>query len=102
MSQDGPLSQPLMDPTDPKIVQADKLVQQLQDSKVVFRIFNKPISNIKLSNKNANDPICYSIKGYFIPITGQSFQFITNLPLRQYWTPDIIVSQPITIYKYFE
>lgn len=81
----------MMDPTDPMSVQAHEFVKKLQESKIIFRTFNKPVANIKLSNSD-KDYAHYSIKGYFIPVAGTRYQFITNLPLRQYWIPDAQVS----------
>lgn len=74
-----------MDLSDPKSVEAQSVVQKLLESKIVYRIFKAPVTNIKLP---IEVEVQYSIRGYFIPVAGSSYQFITNLPLRQYWTLD--------------
>lgn len=77
-----------MELNNPRAVEASEFVQSLLSARIVFRTFTTPVANIILPIKNQ---VTYSIKGFLIPSAGTSFQFITNLPLRQYWTPDVEV-----------
>lgn len=72
-----------MDLNDPQAIEANEYAQRLLSNRIVYRYFTQPVANIVLPEKRE---VKYSLKGYIIPFTGPSYQFITNLPLRQYWS----------------
>lgn len=63
---------------DPHFQDAHKFVRELLTARVVYRQFHEQKGFVKV---NENQP--YSIRGYFIPAQGSSYQFMTYNPIRQ-------------------
>lgn len=62
---------------------------------MVYRSLNKPMGRV-----NVPENQLYSIRGYFIPAAGSGYQFITHIPLRQYWYIDSMVCLFFIIHIY--
>lgn len=72
-------------------------MNNLLSAKIVYRTFSEPTANIVVPGKNQK----YSIRGFFLPAIGKTYQFFTNLPLRQYWKIDEETNNLIPIFPPF-
>lgn len=64
--------------SDPRFQDAQKLVKNLLNARIVYRRFSERIGNVKVNDKQS-----FSIRGYFIPAQGTGYQFMTYNPIRQ-------------------
>lgn len=64
--------------SNPRFLEAEQFVKELSAARVVYCRFTEPIGFVKV---NYNQP--YSIRGYFIPAQGSSYQFMTYNPIKQ-------------------
>lgn len=60
-------------------------MKRLLTAKIVYRKLLEPINLVDVPE---NQP--YSIRGYFLPAESSGYQFITYIPLKQYWEIDNI------------
>jgi hypothetical protein len=84
--QDGHLSE-TSHQSDPLYIEAKDYVKKLLLSKIVYRTLTTPVGQVEISENKS-----YSIRGYFLPATGTGYQFITSIPMRQYWKFNVEVN----------
>lgn len=73
--------------------QADEYVQSLKKAQIVYRVFDRPVGNIR----NIPTGYKYCIQGYFLPSLGAEYEFVNYHPLAQHRCLSIDVSFEHTI-----